>query len=216
MYDIIRYMNNHTTDEQKIAEQLRCFREKKETLKPKRAAVLLPLVYRNGEPNILFEVRAKDLVIQPGEVCFPGGGVEGDETPLEAAVRETMEELLVRKEQIRIIGLMDVFTGPRGQEVSAFVGALDDYEGGFSTDEVDSVIITPLKWFMEHPAVYYRTVRTVVPGEDFPFGLVPGGRNYHWGKEKHLVPFYPGTDPVLWGMTARLTDLFMKILKGEL
>ena len=56
-------------------------------------AVLVPLVYRKGEPWLLFEVRADTLGRQPGEVCFPGGRMEGVETPTDCALRETEEEL---------------------------------------------------------------------------------------------------------------------------
>ena len=36
-------------------------------------AVLVPLVEREGEICLLYEVRASTLRRQPGEVCFPGG-----------------------------------------------------------------------------------------------------------------------------------------------
>ena len=51
-------------------------------------AVILPLVdLDDGKgPQILYEVRAKDLDRQPGEICFPGGQIEDGETPLEAAL----------------------------------------------------------------------------------------------------------------------------------
>lgn len=44
-------------------------------------AVLVPLVEREGKLHILYEVRSQDMRRQPGEVCFPGGRIEGDETP---------------------------------------------------------------------------------------------------------------------------------------
>ena len=37
------------------------------------AAVLLPIVRTEEGPAVLFEVRAKTLKRQPGEICFPGG-----------------------------------------------------------------------------------------------------------------------------------------------
>ena len=39
-------------------------------------AVLVPLIEKDGEFRILFEVRSPKLKSQPGEVCFPGGAVE--------------------------------------------------------------------------------------------------------------------------------------------
>ena len=41
-------------------------------------AVLVPLIEKDGEFHILFEVRSPKLKSQPGEVCFPGGAVEAN------------------------------------------------------------------------------------------------------------------------------------------
>ena len=46
-------------------------------------AVLVPLVEGEEGPALLYEVRAGSLRRQPGEVCFPGGKMEGSESPEE-------------------------------------------------------------------------------------------------------------------------------------
>ena len=66
------------------------------------SAVLIPLIQKDDGYHILFEVRSKKLQHQPGEVCFPGGRVEERETTLEAAVRETKEELLIDDSQLKL------------------------------------------------------------------------------------------------------------------
>ena len=71
----------------------------------RRAAIIIPLVEINNEVCILFEVRAKKLNSQPGDICFPGGKIDGDETPKEAALREMFEELGIKS--IDIINELD-------------------------------------------------------------------------------------------------------------
>ena len=46
-----------------------------------RYAVLVPLAQGPKGPSLLYEVRAKTLRRQPGEVCFPGGRLEKGERP---------------------------------------------------------------------------------------------------------------------------------------
>lgn len=36
-------------------------------------SVLLPLVEKEGKLYILYELRARHMEVQPGEICFPGG-----------------------------------------------------------------------------------------------------------------------------------------------
>ena len=71
--------------------------------KLKNFAVFIPIVKVSGKDHILLEVRSK-IVSQPGEVSFPGGSVEEGEDFKTAAIRETMEELLLKREEIEFLG----------------------------------------------------------------------------------------------------------------
>lgn len=72
----------------------------------KRYAVFLPLILVNDDWHVLYEVRSQHIS-QPGEVSFPGGQVENQETLQEAAIRETVEELTVDASQIQLWGEID-------------------------------------------------------------------------------------------------------------
>ena len=178
------------------------------------AAVLIPLVQSDEGLAIVLEVRARTLVVQPGEVCLPGGGIEADETPMEAAVRETCEELLVSPSQIKVLGELGAFDGPGGRSLYAFVGELTDYEGTFSTDEVDRTFTLSLPWLLGHdPDVYQVSLEPRHPA-DYPWELVPGGKRYPWRARVNEVPFYRDTDPLVWGATARVLKRFAELLSG--
>ena len=69
-------------------------------------AVLCPLVERPDGLHLLFEVRAANLK-QGGEVCFPGGRREPEESLIECALRETEEELSIPRSEITLLGTPD-------------------------------------------------------------------------------------------------------------
>ena len=179
----------------------------------KGAAVLIPLVHTAEGLAIVLEVRATTLDIQPGEVCLPGGGIERGETPQEAAVRETCEELLVEPRQIEVLGKLGTSEGPGGRALHAFVGTLADYRGTFSPDEVDHTFMLPVQWLLDHdPDIYQVTLEPRYP-RDYPWELVPGGRSYPWRARVNEVPFYRSTDPLVWGATARVLRRFAALLR---
>ena len=155
------------------------------------SSVLIPLLEKEGVWHVLYEVRSAKLRTQPGEICFPGGRIEEGETPLETAVREAVEELLIREDQIEIVGALDKTAGPGSASLYAFIGVLTGYEGTMSPDEVDRVFTIPLDWILKHEPEVYRIQLDRKFPEDFPFAYVPGGRSYHWRSQKYNVPFYP-------------------------
>lgn len=59
----------------------------------RRAAVLIPLCNRNGIASVMFNLRAQTVSTHKGQVSFPGGHIEPNETVEMAAIRETYEEM---------------------------------------------------------------------------------------------------------------------------
>lgn len=179
-------------------------------------AVILPLLRREGTFHVLFEVRATGLRIQPGEVCFPGGAVEPGETAAEAAVREAAEELLVGRDQVELAAALDVLHSPVNLTLWPYLAFLHGYEGTFSEAEVEQIVTIPLDWFLEHdPAVYVAEVATV-PGDDFPFELIPGGKQYRFRQGRYTVPFYKHEKAVIWGMTAKILHSFILMYRKDM
>lgn len=97
--------------------------------KEKVSAVLIPLIKKDDGYHILFEVRSNKLSHQPGEICFPGGKKELGETSMQTAVRETCEELLVSKSDIKFYGPLDYFLSPAGMRIDTYLGELINYDG---------------------------------------------------------------------------------------
>lgn len=177
----------------------------------KGSAVLIPLAKINGELTILFERRSARLRTQPGEICLPGGAIEEGESAKKAAVRETMEELLIAKDQIEVLDAMDSVASPSGAPVWPYVAKVRRYKGTFSADEVDSVIAVPLSVLLAAEPEVHKVEMVSVPGEDFPYDLIPGGRDYPWHRKVRIMYFYRLPNLVIWGMTADVIRQFTEV-----
>lgn len=181
--------------------------------KEKVSAVMIPLIKKSDGYHILFEVRSNKLSHQPGEICFPGGKRECNETSMEAAIRETCEELLVSESDIELYGPLDYFLSPAGLRIDAYLGELKEYSGQYSKDEVAEIFTVPLEFFQHtQPERYYNKVN-MHPEDDFPFDKVPGGRDYPWARGKYEVLFYEYDGYIIWGLTAKILYYNLKIIQ---
>lgn len=179
----------------------------------KQFAVCIPLLETEEGYGILFEVRSAKIGRQPGDICFPGGMVEPGETPAEAAVRETCEELLTEEGQLELLGKMDTLVEDGGMVLHTFAAVLKGYQGTCSEVEVESVFTVPLYDLLEmEPERYYITEHTV-PDENFPFDRIRNGREYPWRKKREEILFYPWKDKVIWGITAKLLEAFLEVCR---
>lgn len=176
----------------------------------KKASVLIPLVtMEDGQAGILYEVRSRNI-FQGGEISFPGGGIENGESAENTAIRETCEELFLDRSQVHVIMPLNEAGGPGGRRVISFLGTLDGYTGTHSKDEVESVFVIPVTWFLTHPPKIYHAKAVPELPADFPYELIPGGRNYPWRGAKKDYYFYTTPHGVIWGLTAKLTYFFLQ------
>jgi 8-oxo-dGTP pyrophosphatase MutT (NUDIX family) len=70
------------------------------------AAVLVPLVERARELTVLLTKRAIELKSHAGQISFPGGRLEGEESPRAAALREAREEIGLEARFVDIAGYL--------------------------------------------------------------------------------------------------------------
>ena len=170
---------------------------------PRFTAVLIPLVEIDSKIHVVFEIRGEGIA-QAGEVSFPGGHVEQGETAEHAAVRETCEELLISENQVEILAPMHRMTDRGNLIVDSFLGVIHDYSGSFSKDEVSGIFTVPLDWLLEYEPEIHSAETVFIPGENFPFDLIPGGRDYQFIHFPKRFFFYRTQDAVIWGLTAEL------------
>lgn len=178
----------------------------------KRASVIVPIVKVKDRLCILFEVRSRTLRKQPGDVCFPGGGIEVNETPEEAALRETEEELGLKS--IDIIKELDVLVRYNGLILHSFLGEVKDLsELNISKDEVESVFYVPIDELLKIKPIVAKSRLIAEKPEDFPYNLVVGGKDYKFLEGVYKSIFYKYENHVIWGITAAILENFINIIK---
>lgn len=180
-------------------------------------AVLLPLIDIRGSWHIVYELRARHMTVQPREISFPGGAVEPGESFSQAALRETVEELNIPYGKIDLIGELNYLVASgAGLRINCFLGILRDLKIEDlrpNPDEVDHVFTVPLDFFLENePDVYtVKFERNMAP--DFPYNLIPNGRDYDWREGKDSIHFYFYRNYIIWGFTAKMTRNFIEIIR---
>lgn len=181
-------------------------------------AVLVPLVEQEGELHLLYEVRSATLRRQPGEICFPGGKLEGEETPTAAALRETEEELGISSAQLDVLGKLDFIAHRANFLIHPIVAklseeALDALQ--LNPAEVEEIFLVPLSHIKTHPELVGECTLTPQPKDDFPYGALGVPQDYNWQPGREIVPAYHWQDKIIWGLTARITRNLLLLLAEE-
>lgn len=175
-------------------------------------SVLLPLVEVNDEWHILYEVRSQ-VVSQAGDSSFPGGKVEEGESFKEAAIRETMEELNIKRENIKVHGEIDYIVS-QYVRIHCFVGELVDVEVEEIQPniEVEEVYTIPVDFLLENKPAYFSVSFDPVLDEQF---MEMQENNMQLKNTKEDIPYYEIDKHLLWGFTANLTERFIEIIKNS-
>ena len=111
----------------------------------REAAVLTPVLTRDGDAHVLFTKRAEDLTDHPGQMSFPGGGREPeDEDLLATALREADEEVGLRADEGEVVGRLDDIRTVTDYQVRPFVGRIPDREYVPCDREVAEIAVLPV------------------------------------------------------------------------
>lgn len=161
------------------------------TLTP--AAVAVPLLIRDGEIKVVLTVRADTVEHHKSEISFPGGRVDDeDATELDAAMRETWEEIGIPPSSLKLLGRLDDFRSISGYRVRPFVMHLTDSDPKFvpQPGEVSEIIEIPLEHFL-NPA-NHRADTSIHP----------------LGKP---VQFFYWQDRTVWGLTGAILRQLLEV-----
>ncbi|MFB6093279.1 MAG: CoA pyrophosphatase [Haloquadratum sp.] len=105
------------------------------------AAVLAPVLDRDGEAHVLFTKRADHLGEHAGQMSFPGGSHEPVDADLRAtALREAKEEIGLSASEADVVGRLDDIRTVTGYAVRPFVATVPDRSYEPDESEVAEVV----------------------------------------------------------------------------
>lgn len=163
---------------------------------PRQAAVLMAFT-REPDPQVLLTRRSAELKRHSGEVAFPGGWLDQEDTSLlTTALRETQEELGVDPASVEVLGPWRSRFARGGIRVQPIVGLIDpDLKLTPNPDEIDEVFKVPVSYLLKDDR--FRTDVFQEAGVE------------RW------IPAYQYQGFEIWGFTAGvLVDLLNKALGG--
>jgi 8-oxo-dGTP pyrophosphatase MutT (NUDIX family) len=161
------------------------------------AAVMIPLVWWKDEWHLVFTRRTETVEHHKGQVSFPGGGSNADETtPEQTALREAEEEIGLKSVDVRLLGRMNEVLTITNYRVTPVVGVMPwPYEVRPEPAEVERVFTIPLLWLSRRE----NWKELPVTPDGVPRSFL-------------VISYLPYEGEVLWGASARMTHNFLSVL----
>jgi 8-oxo-dGTP pyrophosphatase MutT (NUDIX family) len=147
---------------------------------PVPAAVLVPVVM-GDEPGVLLTKRTSHLSAHAGQVSFPGGRIDPEDSgPEAAALREAWEEIGLEAGSVQVLGRMGDHVTGTGYRITPVLGLLPPgLRYRLSVHEVESVFELPMSIVLDPDAP--KRQRQHVGGVWREYWVWPHSEHYIWG-----------------------------------
>jgi 8-oxo-dGTP pyrophosphatase MutT (NUDIX family) len=145
------------------------------------AAVLVPLVERDGAVQVLLTQRTAALRQHAGQIAFPGGKMDpGDATPAATALRETTEEIGLPADRVEVLGYLGGYLTRTGFRIIPVVARLHPpFTVRLNAAEVVESFEVPFAWLMSDANHLLRS-REWDGAPRYFYAMEHGGRTI-WG-----------------------------------
>ena len=157
-----------------------------------KAAVLLA-VTAEEEPQLIYTLRSNKVSSHKGEVAFPGGREEQDDSTLaDTALREAEEEIGLDRNLVEVLGSLDTTVSRYGISVTPYVGIIPPNPNlDESSSEIESFFRVPISYLAND--IRHRNDKVTEGGETF------------------YMPAYKYNEYIIWGLTAMITVNFLRL-----
>jgi 8-oxo-dGTP pyrophosphatase MutT (NUDIX family) len=144
------------------------------------AAVLVPVII-SDTPSILLTKRTSHLSAHAGQVSFPGGRIDPEDSgPEAAALREAWEEIGLEATSVQVLGRMSDQIAGTGYKITPILGLLPPgLTFQLSAHEVEAVFELPISVLLDPNAP--KLQRQHVRGVWREYWVWPHPKHYIWG-----------------------------------
>ena len=135
-------------------------------IKKSAALVLLYQPIGARSASVILTLRSENLSSHKGQISFPGGRLEEDESFEQAAIREAREEIGIDLTKIRLLGrLSPIYIPPSNSLMLPILAFCDDsLNFKINDSEVQEILITPLSQ-LEKTKILTKSVNAEYYGE---------------------------------------------------
>jgi 8-oxo-dGTP pyrophosphatase MutT (NUDIX family) len=159
----------------------------------RHASVLVPLHEKDGGPHVIVTVRPTTMRRHAGQISLPGGALDHGEESLQAALRESHEEIGLDRRQVKVLGRLSevvVLTSPF--RLTPWVASVPyPYPYAAAPGEVEEIVHVPIAGLLDEAAYGVRRVEA--------YGMTLDTHTYRVGPH------------VIWGATARILHELLQV-----
>jgi 8-oxo-dGTP pyrophosphatase MutT (NUDIX family) len=159
----------------------------------RHASVLVPLHEKDGAPHVIVTVRPTTMRRHAGQISLPGGALDHGEESLQAALRESHEEIGLDRRQVKVLGRLSevvVLTSPF--RLTPWVASVPyPYPYAAAPGEVEEIVHVPIAGLLDEAAYGVRRVEA--------YGMTLDTHTYRVGPH------------VIWGATARILHELLQV-----
>lgn len=167
------------------------------------AAVLIPVLHRDGDAHVLLTQRTDHLSSHGGQVAFPGGKIDEGESAEQAALREAEEEVGLQPADVEVLGTFGTYYTGSGFSIAPVVGMVrKPRELDLNPDEVAAAFEVPLAYLMDRSS------------HNVESRILENRRRYFYAMPYRDESVEPPVERRIWGVTAGIVRMIQERLYG--
>ena len=177
-----------------IKYKLNLINSEKPSGRPQASVLIAILNYGKfiESPEVIYTQRSSHLSTHSGEVSFPGGKAEKDDSNLYGtALRESNEEMGLKSENVTELGKLDYLISRHKVEVNPFVASIDKPQTLEPNEEIQDIFTVPLDFLLNPHNIERERIER---------------QGNVW-----QVPTWNIKNQKIWGLTAMITVNFLNV-----